>query len=249
VAANCSAFFFYKIIIQKLQDMKTAGIIGGMSWESTQMYYALLNKGIKQALGGHSSCPCLINSVNFNPIAEAMHAGMWNKVSTVLVKAAQCLEAGGADFFVMASNTVHKVAEEVKASVSIPFISITEEVSKHLSARGIHKAGLLGTRFALDAKVYDASAHKYAVELIKPGEAEKIEINRIIFEELVHGIIREESVKQIMAITEKLKINGAKAVILGCTELPLLLNTQNSPLPLADSTKIHTDSILREILN
>lgn len=228
--------------------MKTAGIIGGMSWESTQMYYSLLNKGIKETLGGHSSCPCLIHSVNFEPIVQAMNNGQWNKVASGLIQAAQSLEAGGADFFVMASNTVHKVSEEVKDSVSIPFISITEEVSKYLSAKGIKKAGLLGTQFALDSNIYEKPARKYGLELIKPGDAEKNEINRMIFEELVHGSIREESVKQIIEISENLKKSGAEAVILGCTELPLLLNPENSPLLLADSTKIHTDAMLSEIL-
>jgi aspartate racemase len=228
--------------------MKTAGIIGGMSWESTQMYYSLLNRGIKEARGGHSSCPCLIRSVNFEPIVQAMNNGDWKQVSSVLIQAAKSLEAGGADFFIMASNTVHKVADEVKHSVSIPFISITEEVCKQLSEKGIRKAGLLGTRFAIDSNIYAEPAFKYGLELIIPGHKEKHEINRIIFEELVHGKLVKNSIKLTINTVNKLKDSGAEAVILGCTELPLLLSADNSPLPTADSTKIHVDAILREII-
>lgn len=225
--------------------MKTAGIIGGMSWESTQMYYKRLNEGIKERLGEHNSCPCLIRSINFQPLVQAMVRNDWEQATSILTDAARSLEAGGADFFAMASNTVHQVAEEVKNSVSIPFISITEEVSRYLAENGIRKAGLLGTQYIADSGIYRAALEKLNIELVAGEKREEKIIHNIIFDELVKGTVSRHSAQKAVSIIENLKHKGADAIILGCTELPMLLNDADSSLPLADTTKIHVNAILK----
>lgn len=228
--------------------MKTAGIIGGLTWQSTLDYYRLLNEGVNERMGRVHSCPCIIHSVDFEPIAEAMKAGRWETVAEILARAARSLEHAGADFFVMASNTVHKVANQLQSAVEIPFVSILESVAKHIQNQGLKKALLLSTRFTAEEKIYEPAARIFGIELLYPDRKAIESINRIIFDELTFGRVLPESVKKAVSICAEAKQRGGDCVILGCTELPMLLNDDNSPLPVIDSTKVHVEAILNEII-
>lgn len=226
--------------------MKTIGMLGGMSWESTLSYYKALNEGIKAELGGLSSAKICLYSVNFEEIEALQHSGNWPETAKILTAAAKSVEAGGADFLIICTNTMHKVAPQIEAEVSIPILHIADATAKQLIADGISTVGLLGTRFTMEEDFYKKRLTDYfSIEVIIPEEAERNVVHKVIYDELCQGVIRSESREKYLAIVQSLFDRGAEAVILGCTEIALLIQQLHTGVPLYDTTKIHADAAVR----
>ena len=220
--------------------MHTLGILGGMSWESTASYYRLLNQGVREHLGGLHSAPLLLHSVDFAGIATLQKAGDWQTAGQQLAVAAQGLEQAGASALLLATNTMHKVAPAIEASLGIPLLHIADGVGQALQGAGFQHAALLGTRFTMQEDFYrQRLAQRHGIQVVLPESAAMLEIDRIIFAELCLGEFSEVSRQFYLQQLELLKAAGAQAAILGCTEIGLLLDGCNSPLPLFDSTQIH----------
>jgi len=220
--------------------MKTIGLLGGMSWESTSTYYQLLNEGIKQRLGGLHSARICMHSVDFAEIEKLQHCGDWAAAATILAQAAQGLEAGGADFFLICTNTMHKVAEEVASSVQIPLLHIADATARRLQADRVSKVGLLGTRFTMDQDFYKGRlASMHDIEVLTPAPPAQQTVHQIIYEELCLGTIKEESRMSYLDIIADLKSAGAQGIILGCTEIAMLVKQADTDIALYDTTDIH----------
>lgn len=219
--------------------MKTIGLIGGMSWESTVPYYQIINEEVKRRLGGLHSAKIILYSVEFDEIEKCQSAGDWDKSAGILGKAAQGLEAAGADFIVICTNTMHKVAPQVAAMVGIPLIHIADATGDELEKCGIRKVGLLGTKYTMTQDFYKQKLIDRSFTVITP-EGDDIElINRIIFQELCVGELKEESRREFQRVIADLKEKGAEGVILGCTEIGLLIHPADSCLPVFDTAAIH----------
>lgn len=222
--------------------MKTIGLLGGMSWESTQSYYQLINTGVKDVLGGLHSARIILYSVDFAEIAELQRLGEWDKTAAILSKAACSLENAGADFLLICTNTMHKVADQIEASIHIPIIHIADATAEHLLSDGINKVGLLGTQFTMEQDFYKSRMQqKYGIEVIVPELEQRELIHNVIFNELCLGEISPQSRDAYLKIVDSLYDNGAQAVILGCTEIALLIQQQHTNVPLYDTTKIHAN--------
>lgn len=221
--------------------MKTIGLIGGMSWESTVTYYQILNETVKQQLGGLHSAKILLYSVDFAQIEEFQARGQWEESAEVLARAAENLEKAGADFLLICTNTMHKVAPQVRQRISIPLLHIAEATAEALKEAGITKVGLLGTKYTMTQDFYKAKIQEAGIGVVIPDAAGVELVNRVIYEELCLGIVREESRKQFSAVIETLKERGAQGVILGCTEIGLLVSQADSVLPVFDTTYIHAE--------
>lgn len=220
--------------------MKTIGMIGGMSWESTQSYYKAINEGIKQQLGGLHSAKICLYSVDFEEIESRQRSGAWAETGEILGQAAQSVEAGGADFLLICTNTMHKVAPEIAQHISIPILHIADATGEQLKADGITKVGLLGTRFTMEQDFYKARlSEQFGMTVLVPGEIEREQIHRIIFDELCLGIINASSKQVYLDIIADLHANGAQAIILGCTEIALLVQQGDTDVKLYDTTAIH----------
>lgn len=220
--------------------MKTIGLIGGMSWESSAVYYDIINKTVKEKLGGHHSCDCLMYSVDFAVIEELQHKGDWDQLTRIMVDAAKRLERGGAELLVICTNTMHKMAPEVEQSISVPLVHLVDVVAGKIREKGLHRVALLGTRFTMEQDFYKGRLiEKHGIEVIVPDIAGIETVHRIIYSELVHGIIREESRQDYFAIIERLIVRGAQGVILGCTEIPLLVKQEDCTVPVFDTTTLH----------
>ena len=220
--------------------MKTIGIIGGMSWESSAVYYDIINKTVKEKLGGHHSCQCLMYSVDFAVIEKLQHEGNWEQLTRIMIDAAQRLERGGAELLVIATNTMHKMAPEVERSINIPLIHIVDAIAGKIKAQGLKKVALLGTRFTMEQDFYKGRlTERHEIEVIIPDIAGVESVHRIIYEELVHGIIREESRQDYLRVIQDLIDRGARGIILGCTEIPLLVKQADCAVPVFDTTTIH----------
>lgn len=228
--------------------MKTIGILGGMSWESTTEYYKFLNELAKEKLGGLYSAKCLIYSVDFGPIAAAMAEGNWSLIEKELIAAAQKLEGAGADLLIMGTNTMHKMADQISAAVSIPFLHIADCAAEALKAANIKKAGLMGTKPTMEMDFYREKLAAKDLEVITPGDDDRTELHRIIFEELCRGVISESSRQKGLAMLERLAAAGAEGMLLGCTELSLLFRPQDTPLPLFDTAEIHAKAASKAAL-
>ena len=219
--------------------MKTIGLIGGMSWESTVTYYQIVNETMKKELGGLHSAKVLLYSVDFAEIEEYQAKGEWDKSAEVLSEAAVNLEKAGADFIVICTNTMHKVALEIQKHISIPIIHIAEATADELKKNGISKVGLLGTKYTMTQEFYKNKLIEAGIEVVIP-DSEGVEIvNSIIYNELCLGIISEESKKKYINIIAELEKKGAQGVILGCTEIGLLIQQPDVTLPVFDTTLIH----------
>ncbi|MGG7564917.1 aspartate/glutamate racemase family protein [Rhodovulum sp. DZ06] len=224
--------------------MKTIGILGGMSCESTALYYARLNAGARARLGGLHSADCLIRSVDFGVI-EAMQArGDWDGAGAALAGAAKGLEAGGADLLILATNTMHKVAPAIEAAVSIPFLHIADATAAALKAAGKSRPGLMATAYTMEQDFYTGRLRAAGLAPVIPGDADRAETHRIIYDELCLGETRPESRASYEGIAGRLGEAGADSLILGCTEVGMLLDGGNSPLPVFDTTLIHCDAAL-----
>ncbi|WP_225776008.1 aspartate/glutamate racemase family protein [Pseudomonas sp. Marseille-Q5115] len=220
--------------------MRTLGVIGGMSWESTATYYRLLNEGVRDRLGGLHSAPLLLHSVDFAQVAAMQKAGEWEAAGELLERAAQGLERAGATALLLATNTMHKVAGAIEASVDIPLLHIGDAVGQQLQAQGIERVALLGTRFTMREPFYrDRLSERFGQHVLLPTEAEMEEIDRVIFSELCVGAIKPEAKAFYLACLERLQANGAQAAILGCTEIGLLIGPDDTALTLVDSTEAH----------
>ena len=221
-------------------SMKTIGMLGGMSWESTASYYKSINEGIKAELGGLSSAKICLYSVNFEEIEKLQHQGRWNETALILTQAAKAVEAGGADFLIICTNTMHKVASEIEAEISIPILHIADATAKKLVSDGVKKVGLLGTRFTMEQDFYKSRlTDKFEIEVIVPNADSQTIVHDIIYDELCRGIITATSREQYLNIINELYKSGAEAVILGCTEIALLVQQQHTNIPLYDTTEIH----------
>lgn len=220
--------------------MKTIGLIGGMSWESSAEYYRLLNTIVRERLGGHTNPKSLLLTVNFAEIEALQHAQAWDGLAKKMQTAALQLQAGGADFVLLCTNTMHKVASAIEAVLTIPFLHIADPTAQAIEAKGLTKVGLLGTRFTMEDGFYERRLrknHNFDVDI--PDSEERCLIHRAIYDELCRGIVREETRDVFRGIIGRMINRGAQGMILGCTELGLLLRDEDSPVPLFDTTKIH----------
>ncbi|WP_251390415.1 aspartate/glutamate racemase family protein [Mediterraneibacter agrestimuris] len=219
--------------------MKTIGLIGGMSWESTVTYYQIVNETVKRELGGLHSAKVLLYSVDFAEIEEYQTKGEWDKSAAVLAEAAQNLEKAGAGFIIICTNTMHKVAPVIQKKISIPIIHIAEATADALKENGIEKVGLLGTKYTMTQEFYKSKLIEAGIEVVIPDEAGVTVVNNIIYNELCLGIISEESRKKFVNIIKQLEKAGAQGVILGCTEIGLLIHQKDVEIPVFDTTQIH----------
>lgn len=219
--------------------MKTIGLLGGMSWESTIPYYRIINEEVKNRLGGLHSAKIVLYSVEFDEIEKCQSSGDWEKSGRILGRAAQGLEAAGADFILICTNTMHKVAPQIASMIKIPVIHIADATADALKQCGISRVGLLGTRYTMTQDFYKKRLAERGFEVLIPGEADIETVNSVIFEELCRGVIREGSREKFKEIIEKLKDDGAEAVILGCTEIGLLIRQSDVSVPVFDTTVIH----------
>ena len=219
--------------------MLTVGLIGGMSWESSQLYYRLLNQGVKRRLGGLHSASCLMYSVDFAEIEALQHAGDWDAAGERLAAAARAVQAAGADCLVLCTNTMHKVAPSIEAAVSIPFLHIGDASAAAIRAAGLDRVGLLGTRFTMEQEFYRDRLARHGLEVLVPEPADRELVHRVIYAELCQGRCEADSRRQYRRIIGQLAAAGAEAILLGCTEIGLLVGAQDSPVPVFDSTEIH----------
>lgn len=230
--------------------MKTIGLLGGMSWESTASYYSALNRGVNRALGGlHSARVCLY-SVDFDEIEKLQHRENWSGTAKILGDAAKGVEAGGADFLLICTNTMHRVAEDVGNQISIPILHIADATADALIADDIRRVGLLGTRFTMEQDFYSGRlADKFDIEVITPDIEQRKIVHEIIYSELCQGRVLDSSREEYLRIIADLHNNGAQAVILGCTEIALLVQQAHTTVPLYDTTNIHADAAVRLALS
>lgn len=223
--------------------MKTIGMIGGMSWESSLEYYRLVNEQIKARLGGLHSAKCLMDSVDFAEIEEYQRAGEWERAAQVLAESALSLERGGADFLILCTNTMHIVSESITSAVKIPLLHIADATAEKICQAGFNRVGLLGTRFTMEENFYKQRlVAKYGLEVIIPDQAQREIVHRVIYDELVLGIIRDDSRRKYRQIIAELIGQGVECIILGCTEIGLLVKPEDSAVPLFDTTLIHAQA-------
>lgn len=219
--------------------MKTIGLIGGMSWESTVTYYQIVNEVVKEKLGGLHSAKVLLYSVDFEEIEKCQANGEWEKSGDILTQAAQNLEKAGADFIVICTNTMHKVAPQIQSQISIPIVHIAEATADALKENNIKKVALLGTKYTMTQDFYKAKLIEAGIEVLIPDAQDVEVVNDVIYNELCLGIVSEISKEKYIQIIEKLADQGAQGVILGCTEIGLLIQQKDTKLPVFDTTQIH----------
>jgi len=229
--------------------MKTIGLIGGMSWESSIEYYRIINETAKEKLGGLHSAKSLMVSVDFAEIEKLQHEDRWDEAGQILVKCAQDLERGGADFIVLCTNTMHKLADQIIANVNIPFLHIADATAEKIVAAGIKRIGLLGTRFTMEHDFYKGRLiNNFGLEVLIPEKADRDIIHRVIYEELVLGKIVDASRIEYQRIMNDLLAKGAEGIILGCTEIELLIKEGDSSAPLFPTTRIHAIAAVEKAL-
>jgi aspartate racemase len=220
--------------------MKTIGMIGGMSWESSIEYYRIVNEAVKERLGNLHSAKSLMYSVDFAEIEALQREGRWQEATLAMIEAARAVEAGGADFLIICTNTMHKMAEEVQQSIGIPLLHIADATAEVIMDLGLQRVGLLGTRYTMEEDFYRGRlVEKYGLEVIIPEQADREIVHRIIYDELVLGRIEPGSKAEYLRILTGLAKLGAEGIILGCTEIGLLVNQSDSSLPIFDTTRIH----------
>jgi aspartate racemase len=229
--------------------MKAIGLIGGMSWESTVPYYRQINQTIKERLGGLHSAKVILYSVDFHEVERLQHAGDWEAVGAMLAGVARSLEVAGADFLVLCTNTMHNVAGSIEAAVSIPLLHIADPTAVQIKQAGHSTVGLLGTRFTMEQAFYrDRLSERHGLRVVTPQLEDRETVHRIIYEELCRGIVLSASRSEYRRIMENLVEQGADSIILGCTEISLLVNQQDSEVPLFDTTAIHARAAAEEAL-
>ncbi|GAB6904498.1 putative racemase [Desulfosarcina cetonica] len=220
--------------------MKTIGLLGGMSWESTLTYYRVINEGVKKRLGGLHSAKIVLYSVDFDPIEKLQHSGDWEGTANILSQAARQIETGGADFLLICTNTMHKVAESIAAAVTIPLVHVADATGEALRLAGLQRVGLLGTAFTMEEDFYKARLKEtFGIDVLIPDEDDRRMVHEVIYKELCLGNINSASKQTFVEIVDRLAGQGAQGVILGCTEIGLLINQGDTMVPLYDTTLIH----------
>jgi len=220
--------------------MKTIGLLGGLSWESSREYYRIINEAVAQRLGGVHSAACILYSVDFAEIETLQHQNRWEEAGSLLSRVAEHVEQAGADFLLICSNTMHRVAEAIEGRLSVPLLHIADPTAEAINAHGIRTIGLLGTRFTMEQPFYRGRLEsKYGLKVLVPSEAERQVVHEIIYHELVRGIITSESRQRYQEIIAGLISRGAEGIILGCTEIMLLIRPDDAMLPLFDTTTLH----------
>ncbi len=222
--------------------MKTIGLIGGMSWESTLEYYRIINELVKEKLGGWHSAKILLYSVDFDRIVRLQHKGEWRRMGEILADIATRLENCGADVILICTNTMHKVADYVEERISVPLLNIIDATAERLKEKDLSKVGLLGTKFTMEDGFYQERLAKYGIEVIVPDETDRQTVHSIIFDELCLGVFKESSKIRLVEIIRKLKEAGAEGIILGCTELPLIVKQEDVDVLIFDTTRIHAEA-------
>jgi len=230
--------------------MKTIGLLGGMSWESTELYYRVINETVKQKLGGLHSAKLVLHSVDFAEIETLQHQGEWNKTAKILINAARGLEKAGADFILICTNTMHLVAPQVQEAIKIPLLHIADATAEEITKNNIQNIGLLGTAFTMEESFYKGQLeNKYNLNVLVPNAENRKIVHEIIYKELCLGTIKNESRNKYLKIINDLTEQGAEAVILGCTEITLLIKPQHTDIKLFDTTEIHAIKAVEKALN
>lgn len=220
--------------------MKTIGLVGGMSWESTLEYYRIINETVKEKLGGFHSAKLVMYSVDFADVEDMQHKGEWDRAAVLLADAARRVEAAGADFALLATNTMHRVYDEIRRNVGIPLLHIADVTGRAVVDRGLRRVGLLGTRFTMEQDFYKGKlAADYGLEVLVPDEADRRTIHDILYRELCLGQVKDASRDAFRDIIRRLEGRGALGIILGCTEIPLIVKPKDYELPLFDTTDLH----------
>ena len=232
-----------------VQKQRTLGIIGGMSWESTQSYYWLINEGIKAKLGNLHSADLLIHSVDFAPISELQAQGKWEELGNIMVNSGKRLQAAGTQGLLIATNTMHKVAEQVQAATNLPLIHIADATADAIKQQGLTKIALLGTQFTMTEDFYKQRLMDAGVQVLIPNTDARAEVHRIIYDELCQGQLLASSRQYYMQVINELAAQGAEGVILGCTEIGLLISQADSPIPVFDTTAIHAAAAVQFLLD
>jgi aspartate racemase len=223
-----------------MQRMRVIGLLGGMSWESSAVYYRLVNEGVRARLGGLHNARSLLYTLDFFAIEALQHAGRWDEAGAVLADAAVRLERGGADCVVLCTNTMHKLADRIEAAVGIPLLHIVDATASALVARGFDRVGLLATAFTMEEEFYRGRLReRFGIEAVVPVEADRRLVHRVIYDELCQGVVRPESKADYAAVMRELAGRGAQAIVLGCTEIMLLVGQADTALPLFDTTALH----------
>ena len=229
--------------------MKTIGLLGGMSWESTALYYSHINELIREKLGGLHSAKIAMYSVDFQEIEVLQHAGEWDATGEILSTAAKQVENAGADFLLICTNTMHKVAPQIEAAIEIPLLHIADATANRIKADGIKNIGLLGTRFTMEQDFYAGRLRdEHGLKVILPSKADREIVHRVIYEELVVGVVRDESRGEYLRIMDDLRAQGAEGVIEGCTEIVMLVQQAHTDIPLFDTTAIHAEAAVEMAL-
>ncbi|MFK4224285.1 aspartate/glutamate racemase family protein [Streptomyces sp. NPDC019890] len=228
--------------------MKTIGLIGGMSWESSAEYYRLLNELVRERLGGLHSAPCILHSLDFAEIEELQVAGGWERAGEILADAARGLQAAGADLLLICTNTMHKVAGQVEAAVSVPLLHLADATADAVRAEGLTRVGLLGTAFTMEQAFYRDRLAGHGLEVLTPDADGRALVHRVIYEELCRGVVREESRSAYQDVIGKLVAAGAEGVVLGCTEIELLIGAKDSPVPVFPTTRLHAEAAVNAAL-
>jgi len=234
---------------RRIYCMKVIGLIGGMSWESTAEYYRLINEAVRERLGGLHSAPCLLYSVDFEDVALLQRQGQWAAAAALLTGVAQKLEGAGAGLVLICTNTMHKVADAVQAGIRVPLVHIVDATAASIRRAGIGRVGLLGTRFTMEEEFYRGRlAGAFGVDVVIPDPADRETVHRVIFDELCVGVTRPESKAALAGIMSRLVERGAQGIVLGCTELDLLVGPGDCPVPLFDTTREHALAAVDEAL-
>ncbi len=229
--------------------MLRLGLIGGMSWESSALYYRLLNEGVRDALGGLHSADCLLLSVDFAEVEAMQSQGRWDDAAQLLSDAARALQAGGAELLLLCTNTMHKVADEVAAAVDVPLLHLVDATAEAVREAGLTRIGLLGTAFTMEQDFYVGRLRSHGLEVLVPGPDDRALVHRVIYDELCLGVVREESRGEYRRVIADLVAAGAEGVVLGCTEIELLVSQDDCPVPVLPTTRLHVEAAVRLALS
>lgn len=230
--------------------MKTIGLIGGMSWESSAVYYRLLNERVGEILGGSHSCQCIMDSVDFDRIERLQHANKWEELCQIMSDKATNLEKAGAEIILLCTNTMHVCYSEMTADLNVPFLHIADATGQAIVSGGLERVGLLGTRFTMEKDFYSKILkEKYKVDVIIPSVEDRDLVHNCIYKELVRGQFLPSSKKEFQRIIRDLQARGAQGVILGCTEIPMLIQQEDVEIPVFDTTSLHVEAALKSALN
>jgi len=228
--------------------MRTIGLLGGMSWESSALYYQLANELVRDRLGGLHSARCVLYSVDFAGIEELQATGQWDEAGRVLSQAAVAVQAAGADLLLLCTNTMHKVAEQVEAAIDIPLLHLGDATAAAVTAAGLDTVGLLGTAFTMEQDFYRDRLARHGLRVLVPDADDRAEVHRVIYEELCLGDVRDTSRKTYQAVIDRLVRSGAQGIILGCTEIELLISAADSPVPVFPTSRLHVEAAVEAAL-